>query len=162
MKRDDQSLAIDRAAGPLSVGLISPGWPSSAFANGIIPYVANTSHELRGFGHTVTVVAQNSKGGVDGVDVRESNPFYRPRKLVDRTVDALCYRVVAGLGQRRVIVRALVEECRALIEEPRPPTRRDRGVSRLVPMAPGGPAGPGGRPAPRPVVRQRAAPWGGR
>jgi glycosyltransferase involved in cell wall biosynthesis len=117
MKRDDETPTIDGVTGPLSVAMISPGWPSGAFANGIIPYVANIAQEMRGFGNTVTVVAQHARGGVDGVDVRESNPFERPRSVVDRAVDSICYRVVNGLGQRRAVVRALVEECRALIEE---------------------------------------------
>jgi hypothetical protein len=120
MRRDDRSPSIDEGAGPLSVALVTPGWPSGAFANGIIPYVADMAEEMRAAGHTVTVVAQHAKGGVDGVDVRESRPFGRPKGAVNRAVDALCYRVVNDLGQRRVIVRALAEECRALI--------RDRGL----------------------------------
>jgi glycosyltransferase involved in cell wall biosynthesis len=117
MRRDDRSPGIDEGAGPLSVAFITPGWPSGAFANGIIPYVADMAGEMRAAGHTVTVVVQHAKGGVDGVDVRESSPFERPKSAVNRAVDALCYRVVDDLGQRRVIVRALVEECRALIRE---------------------------------------------
>jgi glycosyltransferase involved in cell wall biosynthesis len=120
MRPDDQIPPINGESGPLSVALVTPGWPSGAFPNGIIPYVANMAEELRGFGHTVTVVAQHAKEGVDGVDVRESRPFERPKGRVNRAVDALCYRVVTDLGQRRVIVRALAEECRALI--------RDRGL----------------------------------
>jgi glycosyltransferase involved in cell wall biosynthesis len=117
MTSDDR--AVDGAGGraPLSVALISPGWPPDAFANGIIPYVANIADEMRAAGHTVTVVAQHARGGAGGPDVREARPFERPRSLVNRVLDGLSYRAVDGLGQRRVLVRALVEECRALIAE---------------------------------------------
>jgi glycosyltransferase involved in cell wall biosynthesis len=117
MKLEDPSPTLDRVTRPLSVAMVSPAWPSGAFANGIIPYVANIAREMRGFGDTVTVLAQHAKGGVDGVDVRDTSPFERPRSLVNRAVDAICYRVDAELSQRRVIVRALAEECRALIAE---------------------------------------------
>ena len=53
MTIDDRTVdgAGDRA--PLSVALISPAWPPNAYANGIIPYVANIAEEMRAAGHSV-------------------------------------------------------------------------------------------------------------
>jgi glycosyltransferase involved in cell wall biosynthesis len=41
---------------PLSIGLVSPGWPPDAFSNGIISYVDAIAGGLRALGHRVTVL----------------------------------------------------------------------------------------------------------
>lgn len=41
---------------PLSIGLISAGWPPDAYLNGLTTYVARAAEGLRTLGHRVTIL----------------------------------------------------------------------------------------------------------
>jgi glycosyltransferase involved in cell wall biosynthesis len=110
--------AVDGAGDgpPLSAAFVSPGWPPDAFANGIIPYIANIADEMRRAGHRVSIVAEFTQGEL-GEDVSDAHPSRRPPNLAARAVDYLAYRASSELGERRQAVRALIGECRRLVEE---------------------------------------------
>lgn len=102
---------------PMSIGLVSAGWPPDRFPNGVTTYVAGVAEGLRALGHRVTILntwsplGDPSDGayGVGRPEVPRSLPrraadwlWYRhaPRAWVDR-------RVAAGLGDR--IARAVAD-----------------------------------------------------
>lgn len=101
---------------PRSVAFISPGWPPDAFANGIIPYIANIADEMRLAGHRVSIVSERVQGEVFG-DVSNAYPYRKPPNLASRAIDILAYRASSELGERRQTTRALIAECRRLVEE---------------------------------------------
>jgi glycosyltransferase involved in cell wall biosynthesis len=107
---------IDRPIGvrPLSAAFLSPGWPADAVPNGVIPCVDMTSQALRSLGHRVTVLSETVIGEVDGSTVRQlraSNHFF------SKTLDRLTFRFSPERSWHRRTVRAIVEECRRLIDE---------------------------------------------
>ena len=65
---------------PLSVGLVSPGWPPSATHNGIVTYVGNLRPGLERAGVGVTILTSALAPGADRSDVvlADSHP---PRAL---------------------------------------------------------------------------------
>lgn len=96
---DDQSQA------PLSIGLVTPGWPADAFPNGIVTYVATIVPALRKWGHKVSVIAGQIVGDTpDG--------FYGlmdyGRSLPARMLDALTYRLSPHAAVERMHRRALL------------------------------------------------------
>jgi glycosyltransferase involved in cell wall biosynthesis len=116
---NDQTQATERdvVSKPLSVAFVSPGWPPDAFANGIIPYVANIADAMRLAGHRVTVVAQQLKGMDNSAEVANADPAQLPRSPAVKALDSLAYKVSTELGLRRQATRALATVCRRLIGE---------------------------------------------
>ena len=56
----------------LSIGYYSPGWPVTAFANGIVTYIGTLVPALEAMGHQVTIIAgrvpeETSNGSVYNV-----------------------------------------------------------------------------------------------
>src|SRR5262245_39791450 len=41
---------------PLSIGLLSAGWPPDAYPNGVVTYVAGLAEGLEALGHRVTIL----------------------------------------------------------------------------------------------------------
>jgi glycosyltransferase involved in cell wall biosynthesis len=144
---------IDRAGSglPLSVALVSPGWPSGAFANGVIPCVEMISLAMRAQGHRATVLTANVVGEVDELMVRHLRPHHASSNPITRTIDRLTYQVSLELGTRRQYIRALVEECRRLID--------DRGLQLLEMEEAFGLARWVGRRLPIPVAVRLHGPW---
>jgi glycosyltransferase involved in cell wall biosynthesis len=101
----------------LSMAFVSPGWPPNAFANGIVPYVANITDEMRIAGHRVTIVAQKIMGEESSDKVRNVETTRIARSMAVRAVDSLVYRVSNDMGIRHQVTRALVTVCRGLIED---------------------------------------------
>ena len=116
MNHDDGAIEGSEGGSPLSVAFISPGWPPDAFANGIIPYVANIAEEMRAAGHRVSILAERVRGEV-GEDVWDAQPARRPPNLAVRALDILAYRASSEWGERRQATRALIEGCRRLVAE---------------------------------------------
>lgn len=56
-----------------SVGLVAPGWPPTAFTNGIVTYVANIRGGLEACGVDVHILAGEVKGEADGQVVALTN-----------------------------------------------------------------------------------------
>ena len=128
------------AGAPLSVALVSPGWPPSAFANGIIPYVASLAEQLRRQGQRATVLARDIIGEV-GDDVM---PIGRdgPDGLLDRVSWALRRRVdPEGYVDREAVSRLARAARRAASERGARLIEMEEsfgwaeGVRRRVPMA---------------------------
>jgi len=71
--------------GRLSVALVSPGWPASAFANGVVTCVGAIAGGLRRRGHRVHILAQKM-AGPGGDDVHDLYPS-RPRSPLARLLD---------------------------------------------------------------------------
>jgi glycosyltransferase involved in cell wall biosynthesis len=101
----------------IAVAMVSPGWPTDAYANGIIPYVADVAHELRQAGHSATVLAMKSATDVDGVLVRNIASGMVASSLVERATDVVAYRVATSLGDRIRMTRTLASAIRRLIDE---------------------------------------------
>jgi glycosyltransferase involved in cell wall biosynthesis len=77
---------------PLSIGLISTGWPPDAFPNGVTTYVAGVAEGLRALGHRVTILDTWLPSGDHGDDVVGlARPAGR-RGLPRRAADWLWYR----------------------------------------------------------------------
>jgi glycosyltransferase involved in cell wall biosynthesis len=117
MNHEPSAINRDGAGTSLSVAFVSPGWPPDAFANGIIPYVANMVDEMRIAGHRAMVVTQQAKDVDDSDLVRVASLLRVPRNLAVRTLDTLAYQVSQDLGIRRQLTRSLIAVCRQLIEE---------------------------------------------
>ena len=128
-----------------------PGWPPDAFANGIIPYVANIADEMRPVGHRVTVDRRaDGRGGRRGTS---ATPARRGGRRTWRPGPSTTWPIGrrAGLGERRQAVRALVAECRRPDRRAGAPARRDGGVVRPGPWLQ--------RALPIPVVVRLHGPW---
>lgn len=90
---------------PLSLGLVTPGWPADSFPNGIVTYVATVLPALRQLGHRVSVIAGQIIGNAP-------EGFYDltqvGRSLSARTLDALAYRIAPRSAVQRMHRRALL------------------------------------------------------
>jgi glycosyltransferase involved in cell wall biosynthesis len=91
---------------PLSIGLVSPGWPPDAFANGIVTYTVDLADGLRSLGHRVTILAVDGAHG-DWVYGLRQDRF--ERGLPRRVADWLWYRAIPLAAQRewRTTARAI-------------------------------------------------------
>jgi len=117
MNHDTSTIDRPGSGKPLSVALASPGWPSSAFANGVIPCVEMISQAMREQGHRVTVLSPEVAGEVDGLTVRDLRPNRARANPITRTIDRLANRVSPELAGRRCYIRSFVEESRRLVDE---------------------------------------------
>lgn len=126
---------------PLSIGLVSAGWPPDKFANGVTTYVAGVAEGLRALGHRVTVLntwrplGEQSDGafGVGPPEVPRSLPrraadwfWYRhaPRAWVARRISAgLAARIARAVAERGIEVLEM-EEAFGLADD----VRRSAGV----------------------------------
>ena len=117
MNHETSAIDLAGAGTPLSVAFLSPGWPSDAFANGVIPCIEMFSRALRQQGHRATVLSAMVAGEVDEATVRHLHPHNASSNPLTRTIDRLAYRVSSHQGAKRQYVRSIVEECRRLIDE---------------------------------------------
>ena len=150
--------AIERAGSgmPLSVAFVSPGWPPDAFANGIIPYVAN--HRRRdALGRASGLDRGRASHRVRGSDeVRNADRPSPVREAPQPAVRAVDIPGVSGVERAGRSdgdgpLRALIANCRRLVEERGAPARRDGGVIRPGPVVQ--------RALPIPVVVRLHGPW---
>lgn len=81
---------------PLNIGLVSPGWPPDAFANGVVTCVGSIAEGLRRLGHRVVILANKVAEGHAGDDVVDLSPAFAKRAGVGRVADSLAYRVAPG------------------------------------------------------------------
>ena len=123
------SCAPDAAAEgpPLSIGLVSAGWPPDKFANGVTTYVASVAEGLRALGHRVTILntwrplGEHADGafGVGPPEAPRGRPRraadwlwyrYAPRAWVDRRVSAgLAARIARAVAERGIEVLEMEE-----------------------------------------------------
>jgi glycosyltransferase involved in cell wall biosynthesis len=109
---------------PLSIGLFSPGWPVTAFRNGIVTSVATLSQTFKTMGHQVTILAGRVAEGASDDSVFEMQEPARSRSITRRLVDPVWYRVAprsalrsaARHGLLRMVGRARAERQLDLIE----------------------------------------------
>ncbi len=102
---------------PLSVGLVSPGWPPGAFSNGIVTYVAAIAEGLRALGHRVTILTSQVASGNHGDLVYDLSRSGAERGLRRRVADWLWFRVAPramldrhfSRGLATAIARAVAE-----------------------------------------------------
>lgn len=92
----------------MTVGLYSPGWPPSGFANGIVTYVEAVAGGMIRLGHRPVVLAgrvvEEGSAGGGRVPVIDLRPFCEPSvgaRLVDRIVDRV-RRPSHPIGIRRL------------------------------------------------------------
>ena len=91
----------------LSIGYYSPGWPVTAFANGIVTYTATLVPAVEAMGHRVTILAgrvpeETSNGSV--YNVQQARPS---RSLSRRAVEKLWYLISPQSAQQRLFPRRL-------------------------------------------------------
>src|SRR5262245_29559100 len=77
---------------PLSIGLISTGWPPDSFPNGVTTYVAGVAWGLRALGHRVPILDGCLPSGDHGDDVVGVGRPAGRRGLPLRAADWLLYR----------------------------------------------------------------------
>src|SRR5262245_4224887 len=78
---------------PLSIGLLSAGWPPDACPNGVVSYVAGMAEGLRALGHRVTILDTSNPAGDRDDGTCGIGPAIAGRGLSRRAVDWLWYRV---------------------------------------------------------------------
>lgn len=103
---------------PLSIALVTPGWPVREFANGIVTSVATLSGGLRGRGHRVHILAQKLVGPEEpGVRaIRATEP--REQGLIGRISDRIAYRVSPRRALARSVGRAVADRVAEVAREP--------------------------------------------
>ena len=89
--RDHPTSAEDEGP-PLSIGLLSAGWPPDAFSNGVVTYVAGLAEGLQALGHRVTILTRALAPGDWGDLVYDLDRAVAQRGLLDRAADWLLYR----------------------------------------------------------------------
>jgi glycosyltransferase involved in cell wall biosynthesis len=102
---------------PLSIGLLSAGWPPDAFPNGVVTYVAGLAEGLQALGHRVTILTPALAPGAGGDLVYDLGRAVDRRSLLDRAADWLLYRAAprawtehhAGRRMAAAIGRAVAE-----------------------------------------------------
>jgi glycosyltransferase involved in cell wall biosynthesis len=113
----------DRPAGaaddgpPLSIGLMSAGWPPDAYPNGVVTYVAGLAEGLEALGHRVTILTAKAAPGDWGDRLCLLGRTGGRRGLLRRAADWLWYRaapeaLIQGRAARNLaaaIGRAVVE-----------------------------------------------------
>ena len=93
---------------PLSLCYVSPAWPPSAAANGVIPYIATLADELRRRGHRVSILASYVAEGSNSDDVvYDLRQIDEERGLAHRIGDTLLYRLARDRALNSRAVRAL-------------------------------------------------------
>jgi glycosyltransferase involved in cell wall biosynthesis len=102
---------------PVSIGYFSPGWPASAFPNGIIPYVAILAEQLESMGHSATVIAGRVAPGENGNPVYDLESGSARPTFRQRVVEGLGYRVSPSWGRDRVFRRKLSTTVKRVIAE---------------------------------------------
>jgi glycosyltransferase involved in cell wall biosynthesis len=117
MNHETLAIAQNGSTTTLSVAFVSPGWPSDAFANGVIPYIEKLVGEMRSQGHRATILASSIHGVVDGETVRDLRTHRVSNRFFTRTIDRLTYKLSERLGYRRQSTRVIVDECLRLITE---------------------------------------------
>jgi glycosyltransferase involved in cell wall biosynthesis len=104
----------EASGGPISVALLTPGWPLEACANGVATYIATIAPELRRLGHPAHVLSFWVKGDGEGVidltrELGRGGPIDRLVRLVDPRA-----------GADRLRGRAILRAARRLAEGPGP------------------------------------------
>jgi glycosyltransferase involved in cell wall biosynthesis len=105
------------ATTPLSIGLVSPGWPAESFPNGIATYLDTVVPQLRAAGHRVALLAMQVGQGVEDGLVYDARRSLRERSLARRAVDGLWYRAAPEAASRALVRRQIVETARRMAEE---------------------------------------------
>ncbi len=95
---------------PLSIGLMTPGWPAHAFPNGIVTYVATLLPPLRRMGHRVSLLAGQLAGAPGEPGIYDLSAYRSRRSLTERLADAVAWRMAPDSAQRRMRRRAF-ERC---------------------------------------------------
>lgn len=98
---------------PLSIGLVTPGWPADAFPNGIATYTATVAPVLRELGHRVSILADQVAGAPDDDSVCDLARYRR--SFATRVVDALAYRLAPRSTTRRIHGRRLAAGAAAVV-----------------------------------------------
>ena len=102
---------------PLSIGLVSPGWPLDAFPNGIITHVAGVAEGMRTLGHRTTILAGRVSPGDRDDSVYDLEGVRTSQGPVRRVLDGLGYRLAPLRTLDRVYRRVLVATARRAIAE---------------------------------------------
>ncbi len=102
---------------PLSIGLVTPGWPADAFSNGIVTYVATLVPSLRTMGHRVSVIAGHVAGDPGEPGIYDLARVHSARSAPERLFDGLAYRITPRAALLRQMRRALVRSVRTMISE---------------------------------------------
>jgi hypothetical protein len=96
------------APSPLSIGLFSPGWPVTAFRNGIVTSVATLTQTFRAMGHQVTILAGQVAQGTSEASVYDMQEGTRSRGIARRLVDPIWYRVAPRSAFRSAARQSLL------------------------------------------------------
>jgi glycosyltransferase involved in cell wall biosynthesis len=102
---------------PLSIGLISPGWPPAAFANGVTTYVAGMAEGLRALGHRVVILTNGVPVGEHAEGAWGIGRPVAARGLPRRAADWLWYRYAPRACVHRAAGRELAARIGRVVAE---------------------------------------------
>ena len=103
---------------PLSIGYVSPGWPPSAFFNGVLTAIGTLAPPLRAMGHRVTILAGSvADGSAADESVYDLSRAGASGDVARRTLERIGYRVAPQWTHERVMGRAIVETARSACAE---------------------------------------------
>jgi glycosyltransferase involved in cell wall biosynthesis len=101
----------------LSVGYYSPGWPLTAFPNGIVTYIATLAPTLRAMGHNVTIVTCQAAEETPGESIYDTYQAQASRSVARRAIDGLWYRIAPRSASKHMTSRWLLTTVRQAIAE---------------------------------------------
>src|SRR5262245_28379421 len=98
---------------PLSIAYVCPGWPPSAFSNGVVTTIGALAPILEGRGHRVTIVAGSVVDGeVTDESIYDLSQSAGRRNIARRASDWIGYRVAPRWTFRRNGEAAFVQVLR--------------------------------------------------
>jgi glycosyltransferase involved in cell wall biosynthesis len=100
-----------------SIGYYSPGWPLTAFCNGIVTYVATIAPTLKAMGHQVSILAYQVVDSTQEESVYDIQQARASRSMPGRVVDRLWSRVAPRSASRHIARRSLLTIVRRAIAE---------------------------------------------
>src|SRR5262249_52939774 len=105
--------SADAAGPPLSIAYLSPGWPPSAFYNGITTAIGTLAPPLRARGHRVTILSSSvvdDRGADESIyDIAQVR---RSRSVARRVIEGIGNRVAPRWMSPRASRRSLIETLR--------------------------------------------------
>jgi glycosyltransferase involved in cell wall biosynthesis len=101
----------------LSIAYYSPGWPLTAFRNGIVTAVATLMPALQAMGHRVTILAGQVVNGDGNGVVYDMRQVSRSRTLARRVIDPIWHRIAPYSAFRSAIQRSLLTVTRRALAE---------------------------------------------
>ena len=96
------------APSALSIGLYSPGWPVTAFHNGIVTSIAPLAETLSAMGHQVTILAGQVAGRASEASVYDMQEGRSSRSIARRVLDSLWYRIAPQSAFKSATRRSLL------------------------------------------------------